>query len=268
MSDLLDGYRDWLVASGAADDTVRARVTAAKRLLRAAQTDNPAQVTGQHLVGLLAAVEKRWSKSTYYNHAVNFAQWCAFAGIRAEFLTGVVKPRTPRGTPRPIDVTEFRKALALAEPDTAMMFLLACYAGLRVHEIAKVRGEDVADGRLYTLGKGAKEAYVPLHPVLADRARAFPRVGWWFPGEKGPIGRGTVWRRMHKALVAVGSKATPHMVRHLYGTSLVHSGADLRSTQELMRHSSLTSTQIYTEVGDARLQAAIAMLPDFTAEIA
>lgn len=267
MEQLLEDYQDWLIAAGATADTVKARAGAAKRLLQTAGTENPAEIRPSHLVKTLAQVKARWSKATYYNHAVNFAQWCRFAGVHAEFLTGVVKPRVPRGKPRPIDVDEFRRTLARADGDVQMMFLLACYAGLRVHEIAKVRGEDVRGGRLFTVGKGAKDAYVPLHPVLALHAQRFPVSGWWFPGAvpDRPVSRGTVWRRMHRALTAAGSSATPHQVRHLYGTTLVLSGADLRTTQELLRHASLTSTQIYTGIGDDRLSAAIALLPDFTA---
>jgi integrase/recombinase XerD len=270
VSELLDNYREWLVASGASADTVKARVQAARRLLAAGATEDPCKLTPQHVVRVLARVQARWSKATYYNHAVNFAAYCAFAGLRTDFLVGIVKPRVPKGQPRPIDVAEFRRALVLAPPDALMMFLLAAYVGLRVHEIAKVRGEDVRDGSLFTVGKGEKDAYVPLHPVLARHAEGFPTEGWWFPNVAGtgPIGRATVWRHMHRVLKEVGSKATPHQVRHLYGTSLVLSGADLRTTQELLRHSSLSSTQIYTLVGDDRKTAAIAMLPDYTAEIA
>jgi integrase/recombinase XerD len=270
LQDLLDNYRDWLIASGASADTVKGRVFGARKLLRTAQTSDPCKITPQHLVTVLAAAKARWTKATYYNHAVNFAAYCAFAGLQVNFLTGVIKPRVPRGLPRPIDVTEFRQALTVATPDVRMMFLLAAYVGLRVHEIAKVRGEDVRGGQLFTIGKGTKDAYVPLHAVLVRHAEGFPSVGWWFPNadDSGPIGRGTVWRRMHLVLQRVGSTATPHQVRHLYGTTLVLTGSDLRTAQELLRHASLTSTQIYTDVGDERLRAAIARLPDYTAEIA
>lgn len=266
MAELLADYEAWMLASGASADTVRARSAAARRLLAVAGTADPCEVQPQHLVRVLAAVEARWSKSTYYNHARNFAQWCEFAGLRVEFLTGIVKPRTPRGEPRPISATEFRKALAVSDSPTRMMFLLAGYAGLRVHEIARVRGEDVRDGKLYVVGKGGKSVSLPLHPVLATQAQTMPSSGWWFPGAtpNRSVTRGTVWRHMHKALRAVGSEATPHMVRHLYGTTLLNSGNSMRATQTLLRHASLTSTQIYTEVSDQHLQAAIDSLPDYT----
>jgi integrase len=61
--------------------------------------------------------------------------------------------------------------------------LLGAYAGLRVHEIAKVRGEDV-DTDAMTLrvhGKGGVEAVLPLHPLIATISRGYPDRGWWFP---------------------------------------------------------------------------------------
>lgn len=267
VTELLHDYEAWLDAAGASQDTIKARVRAAKRLLTAAGTVNPCDLRPQHLVNILASVKARWSKATYYGHAVNFATWCEFAGMRVDFLAGVKRPKVPRGEARPIDAAVFRRALSCADELTQMMFLLASYAGLRVHEIARVHGRDIREGKLFVTGKGGSTAAIPLHPVLALHAREFPADDWWFPGERPgrPVTRGTVWRRMHKVLRAIGSDATPHMVRHLYGSTLLNSGNSMRATQTLLRHRSLSSTQIYTEVSDQHLQTAIERLPDFTA---
>jgi site-specific recombinase XerD len=61
-------------------------------------------------------------------------------------------------------------------------------------------------------------------------------------------------------MTRAGVKASPHQLRHYFGSTLLAKGADLREVQELMRHSSIASTQIYTEVPDARRAAAIARL--------
>ncbi|HZQ33745.1 MAG TPA: tyrosine-type recombinase/integrase [Mycobacterium sp.] len=268
MTQLIDDYRNWLVASGASPDTVRARCNAAKRLLAVAGTEDPTQIKPTDLVRVLASVEARWSKATYFHHAKNFGHWCHFAGLRVNFTEGVVKPKRPRKNPHPADLADFRRAVELAKPDEAMMLLLAAYAGLRVHEIAKVRGEHLRDGWLFLVGKGSKDANIPVHPVLALQAENWPSEGWWFPGQKEgqPISRGTVWRRMTRALRRANphTTATPHAVRALYATMLVNLGVDLQTTRELMRHSDLGSTQFYVQTGDERLKAAIGRLPDFT----
>lgn len=144
-----------------------------------------------------------------------------------------------------------------------MMILLAAYQGLRVHEIAKLRGEDVdlESMALYVVGKGNKPAVLPLHPEVAGFAAEgrFPAVGWWFPayGRPGPIQSAAVSKAIHDTMRRAGFEAKPHQLRHWYGTTLVRNGADLRTVQELMRHASLATTQIYTESSDQQKRRAI-----------
>lgn len=97
--------------------------------------------------------------------------------------------------------------------------------------------------------------------MLLERAQHYPDRGYWFGGGRG-LTRSAVWRNMHTALTRVGSTATPHQVRHFYGTSLLDSGANIRVVQELMRHAKLSTTEIYTQVRPTDLRAAIDRLPE------
>jgi integrase len=65
------------------------------------------------------------------------------------------------------------------------MVMLASLAGMRVSEIARVRGEDLDLGRaqIWVVGKGVKRKSIPLHPLLVNAAHTMPRAGWWFKGE-------------------------------------------------------------------------------------
>lgn len=263
MTELLDHYREWLSASGASGRTIESRVSGAKRLLDIAGTDNPVDISPEHTIRLMANVPKRSSKSTYYHHAARFAEWCATRGMHVTFTEGVPKPKTRRGTPRPISAAELSAAMLVADTRAAMMLRLAAFAGLRVSEIGRMRGEDITVDTLYVVGKGDKPAEVPLHPSIASHADSFPSHGWWFPNRRGePSDRNLVWRTMVRPLRKVGSEATPHQVRHFYGTSLLAGGNDLRTVQTLLRHSDLSSTQIYTQVSDDMRRRAIASLPD------
>lgn len=141
------------------------------------------------------------------------------------------------------------------------MVLLAALAGLRVHEIAKVRGDDfdLERGTLTVVGKGNKRATIPLHPILLDLVPTMP-AGYWFthwesPDE--PIAGKSCGQAISRAMARAGVAATAHQLRHWYGTSLLESGADLRTVQELMRHESLATTQVYTRVTSERRRAAI-----------
>jgi integrase/recombinase XerD len=117
------------------------------------------------------------------------------------------------------------------------MILLAALAGLRVHEIAKVRGQDVdLDSRtLYVVGKGGHGASIPLHPLLAKAAESMPRRGWWFPANSRRPGEHIRSRCVSDVIGTAMQRAgihdgTAHRLRHWYGTTLVESGTDLRTT--------------------------------------
>ncbi len=90
-----------------------------------------------------------------------------------------------------------------------------------------------------------------------------PATGWWFPMRGYPSEHvlsksvsDIVGRTMRRAGVA----GTPHSLRHWYATSLLDDGNDLRTVQELLRHKSIQSTQIYTRVSDSRQRDAITAL--------
>ncbi len=148
--------------------------------------------------------------------------------------------------------------------DTAILELLYS-SGLRVSELT---GLDVGDldqpgGMARVLGKGSKERIVPvgtaalaaLEVYLAERG-TLPEEAPLFLGSRGGrINRRTVARiveRWSAGMLAFRS-ISPHTLRHTFATHLLEGGADLRSIQELLGHSSLSTTQKYTHVGLDRL---------------
>lgn len=140
--------------------------------------------------------------------------------------------------------------------------------GLRVSELValKVRDVDLIGGTLRALGKGRKERLVPVgsHAVTAIR-RYEKALG---PREFAPerplfqnrLGGGLTDRSVRRILnrylaqVSVAFRVSPHALRHSFATHLLDRGADLRSVQELLGHSSLTTTQVYTHVTTERLR--------------
>lgn len=142
------------------------------------------------------------------------------------------------------------------------MILLAAFAGLRVHEIAKLKGEhlDLVDRRITIHGKGGVTATLPLHHRIVEHAYSaqMPRTGFWFPGnDRGHQRRESVGQTIKDVMVRAGVLGSAHWIRHWFGSELLANGADLRVVQELMRHASVASTQIYTSVTDQRRAAGI-----------
>ncbi|WP_234897236.1 tyrosine-type recombinase/integrase [Mycolicibacterium vanbaalenii] len=184
----------------------------------------------------------------------------------------IASPRYPERVPRPVSDDDLIRLLCTPmHHRTRVMILLAALAGMRVAEISKVRGEDVdvTTPRLFVIGKGGKRAWIPLHPLVVDVALTMPRRGWWFPANSRRPGNHvhakSVSDIIGQAMRRAGARGTPHSLRHWTGTTLLDDGADLRTVQELLRHSSVANTQIYTRVPDQRRHDAINRLDPFRA---
>jgi integrase/recombinase XerD len=155
---------------------------------------------------------------------------------------------------------------SLALRDHAILELL--YAGgLRVGEIVALRVEDLHldQGRAQVRGKGDKERIVPLGRLAVEALERYLTLGR--PGlVRGGVQRALflsvrgnaltrqwVWE-MVRGATALGSKASPHMLRHSCATHMVEHGADLRSVQTLLGHADIATTQVYTHVALGHLK--------------
>jgi integrase/recombinase XerC len=139
--------------------------------------------------------------------------------------------------------------------------------GLRVSEVVALNfgAIDFDSGVARVVGKGKKERLCPLGRVALEVTKHFRAT---FAPNKGPAGpvlvnaNGTrldvrTVQRMLKRYLALADlplDLTPHKLRHSYATHLLNAGADLRLVQELLGHSQLATTQLYTHVSIARLK--------------
>jgi integrase/recombinase XerD len=115
------------------------------------------------------------------------------------------------------------------------------------------------------MGKGSKERVVPVGRKALEAVQAYlagPRgetdSEFLFVSAKGGrLSRETVWRilRVHAGGSGVRGRVFPHALRHSFATHLVEGGADLRYVQEMLGHSKISTTQIYTHVDRERLRA-------------
>lgn len=189
---------------------------------------------------------------------------------------GLKAPRLPQRLPHHLSLQD--AARLLAAPDgvsyedvrgRAMLELLyAC--GLRVSEIIGLRPESVnmQEGWVRVMGKGSKERLVPAHPRALAALRAYltmresrfkspsPEL---FLGRTGRrLSRVQFWRLLRALGRRAGLKTPlyPHLMRHTFATHMLSGGADLRSVQEMLGHSDLSTTQIYTHLDASALKSA------------
>jgi len=194
----------------------------------------------------------------------------------ARYLPG---PRRRRRLPhalRPAEVDAICDAVTGADPlalRDRLLFELLYGCGLRSQELVDLRPADVrtAEGELVVRGKGGRSRVVPFGDEAADALERYlttgrgglQRRGGDAPGGEAllltrsgrPLRTSDVRRIVAKYAGAAGLAASPHMFRHAYATHMLEHGADLRAIQELLGHSSVSTTQIYTAVSGAHLKA-------------
>lgn len=143
--------------------------------------------------------------------------------------------------------------------------------GMRRAELIALKPSDVdLEGRIFKVkGKRNKERLIPMLPVLESLIREYLsrrneldaplKEDWFFVSEKGvKLSESFVYRLVNGYFSAVTQKVkkSPHMLRHSFATHLLNNGADMNSVKELLGHSSLASTQVYTHSSLAELQKA------------
>lgn len=154
----------------------------------------------------------------------------------------------------------------------ALLVLLLYTTGLRLAEIRGVRLGDFTNGysELRVLGKGNKERIVPVIEYTRRRiieyiydlkARKFcisPDLSLLLTEKGKPVPRSEIYRIVREELEAAGvlGKRSPHVLRHTFATHMLDGGADIRVIQELLGHSSLAATQVYTHNSIAKLKEA------------
>ncbi|MCX6399437.1 MAG: tyrosine-type recombinase/integrase [Propionibacteriales bacterium] len=247
----VEEFREWLVSQGLSTNTIVQRTGfAAARLAEWGTWDVPPTQVASWLTSY-----DGWSRRTYTAHLRSLYSFLVEQGALAVDPTARIRSvPSPRPRPRPLSSDELARVLGAADGDLLTWLLLGSKGGLRLHEIAKVRGEDV-DGRWITIaGKGGVTDRVPLHQALRERVDLYPASGWWFPstysgygGDHGHISAKWVGRCITDHFRAHGLTGGTHRLRHTYGTMLAK-GTPLHVVQKLMRHSSLATTELYLGV--------------------
>ncbi len=152
----------------------------------------------------------------------------------------------------------------------ALIVLLFYSCGIRLAELTGIDAGDISDDflSLRVHGKGDKTRIVPLPATTAEILKRhvseiFHRKIWISPRkplfltEKGePLSRTAIYNIVRAELETMGvqGKRSPHVLRHTFATHLLDSGADMREIQELLGHTSLAATQVYTHNSIARLK--------------
>jgi integrase/recombinase XerD len=201
----------------------------------------------------------------YYRHLIKL-------GKRQDNPTALISaPKIHRTLPQSLTESDIEKLLSTPDLETDFgmrdrcMLELMYSSGLRVSELVGLQMNQVNSnlGLVRLVGKGSNEEALHWLAKYVKQSRPglqreqVPNDALFLSSRGTAITRQAFWQNIKKYLLKAGVKTvfSPHSLRHAFATHLLNHGADLRTVQMLLGHSSLSTTQIYTHIAQARLQS-------------
>lgn len=181
-------------------------------------------------------------------------------------MAGIVAPKIPKRLPQYVEQKDISTLFNDVEfPDTwkgrtdRLLLTIFYNTGMRLAELVNLRENQVSKNSIKVLGKGNKERVIPMGPELAALIKEYaeqkpkilenPDTNFLLVNEKGKkLYMKYVYLVVKQYLgdVTTIDKKSPHVLRHTFATHLTNNGADLNAVKELLGHSSLAATQVYT----------------------
>jgi integrase/recombinase XerD len=275
----LDTYLDYLVIErGLAPNTIQAYGRDLRKYLDTLEGLG-IQTTGRiedealeyHLARLSRSGLKASSRARTISAIRRFHRFLKQEGLlRAEVAAGIVSPKRGRRIPMVLSIRQIEQLMEQPDLSTPLglrdraMFELCYGAGLRASELCGLTTDALVDSDRLVLvrGKGGKQRVVPYGKYAARAldgylaagrpalARGRPTPDLFLNHHGRPISRVGFYKKLreHAAAAGIPASISPHILRHSFATHLLHGGAELRYVQELLGHTDISTTQIYTTV--------------------
>ncbi|WP_457606890.1 tyrosine-type recombinase/integrase [Nitratifractor sp.] len=171
-------------------------------------------------------------------------------------LEGADSVKVPQTLPKPLEEEYIREVWGAADPLERLLLGLLYGLGLRIGEVAGLEREGIRSEWVTVKGKGGKSRQLPLPPAIRKILEEYLAVhpGGRYLFEKGgvPMNSGQLRYRLQRLFRSHGIRATPHQLRHSFATHLLEHGARISDVSELLGHSSMATTQIYTKLGSVK----------------
>lgn len=263
----LDKLERWITLKQYSYHTLKSYRSAFRKYLFFYNDKNPTTLTKEDILTYLHyLVKEKGISETAQNTVINAIK-CYYEKVlnQPKTVYEIMRPKKKRSLPNVLSKDEIRQILEACPNLKHRTILVAIYSGgLRLGEVLRLRLEDIQrkQGKLRIVGsKNKKDRYTLLSNqfllILEQYYRAYRPSYWLFEGaDKGPYSPSSVQQIFRKATAKakVGSHATLHTLRHSFATHLLEQGVDIRYIQELLGHSSIETTVIYTHVAQNHLK--------------
>lgn len=282
--DIMDFLHYCQVEKGLSQNTVQSYQRDLKHYivsLEKAGVSKTADVERRHILDYLHAKKEEGrttaTLSRYLSTIRAYHQFALRDGKTTKDPSELIEtPKKSRKLPSVLTSQEVDRLLEASKGTTAFsrrnhaMLELMYATGLRVTELCELKSGDIhlEMGFVQCLGKGNKERIVPLGKVAAEAVETYAGNGRFelmkqkrhdtlFVNHHGnPLSRQGFWKILKGAAEKAGidKPLTPHTLRHSFATHLLENGADLRAVQEMLGHTDISTTQIYTHVSTHKLK--------------
>lgn len=266
---ILNYWIRYVIVEGSTEDSINQRVTIIRALMRRSgkallEITRNDLITDLGREGLSSNTRSNY-KSLYHT----FFTWIQDEGFRLD-NPGARLPRVrlPAVEANPVTTDDIQYLLNSGiYARTRMFVLIYAYQGFRAKEIAAIAGEtiDWQNRRIWSKdGKGGKEVWRPIHPLVWEELQRWPRRGPLFPSPykhgKAITGK-NVSNVLGKAMKRAGIEHRPHQLRAWYATEMIEGGASTAVVAAAMRHSDMQSIKHYVRVSDQLIAQAHELLP-------
>lgn len=218
------------------------------------------------------------SQARFISSLRTYFKFCESRGLPSDELRSLKLPKVKIKAPDSISISDFEKLFQVAKVQDSpaktarnqLLLLLLFGLGCRVSELIGIELKDIdlEEAHIKFIGKGNKERLIPLTEKLLNDVKSFIQIhrqhlikndesSYLLLNERGHrMTRIDVWRWFAAWSSMAGFKEVihPHQLRHACATELLEKGADLRSIQVLLGHSSIQTTQMYTQVTTSKLK--------------
>jgi len=177
-----------------------------------------------------------------------------FMQERGECITlkGDAPIKVAKTLPKPIAHKHIKEAIEIAEQEERLIVVLLYTLGLRISELSSLELKNIDREWISVMGKGQKERELPLldktHVLIEQYRVEFSPRKFLFEKNGAKLSENSLRYKLTSLFKKIGMHVTPHMLRHSYATHMLNNSARIADVSELLGHSSMATTQIYTKL--------------------